>query len=267
MNGELYLKDIMHLVSQALMVPAMVILVVLLVFTVFCIGSLIVEIITERRHFKQNTPRDVNAVHDAPFDAVVNVIESTGLLKSQKEALAMVARNMGLPDADLFSLAKAEIARVDDRHQRMVRQTDLVTKIGPMMGLICTLIPLGPGIVAMGQGEVDQLASSLLIAFDGTVAGLVAAVVAMIISSIRKRWYAQYMVAMEALMSSLLEKADQARESGIVLPHGYTGPERAGLPVDEGAYSWPPMGEGAKVPVTAMVATDDMRPVPAQAEG
>lgn len=265
MNGELYLKDIMHLVSQGLMVPAMVILVVLLVFTIFCIGSLIVEIFTERRHFKQNIPRDVNAVHDAPFDGVVNVIESTGLLKSQKEALVMVARNMGLPDADLFSLAKAEIARVDGRHQRMVRRTELVTKIGPMMGLICTLIPLGPGIVAMGQGEVDQLASSLLIAFDGTVAGLVAAVVAMIISSIRKRWYAQYMVAMEALMSSILEKAEQARAAGIVLPHGYTGPERTGLPVDP-AF---PSREGYAIPAggVAAVGIDERVQTTVRAEG
>lgn len=230
-NGDLYLKDIMHVVAQGLLVPAMAILVLLLVFTVFCIGSIVVEAVVERRHFKANTPRDVNAVHDAAYEDVVGVIEGTGLLKSQKEALVMVARNMGLPDADLFSLAKAEMSRVDARHQRMVRRTELVTKIGPMMGLICTLIPLGPGIVAMGQGQVDQLSSSLLIAFDGTVAGLVSAVVAMVISNFRKRWYGQYQVAMEALMSTLLEKADQARRDGVELPHGYAGPERAGLPV------------------------------------
>lgn len=265
MNGELYLKDIMHLVAQSLMVPAMVILVLLLAFTVFCIGSLIVEIFTERRHFKQNTPRDVNAVHDAPYEGVVGVIEGTGLLKSQKEALVMVARNMGLPDDDLFSLAKAEIARVDGRHQRMVHRTDLVTKIGPMMGLICTLIPLGPGIVAMGQGEVTELSSSLLIAFDGTVAGLVAAVVAMVISSIRKRWYAQYMVAMEALMSSILEKAEQARREGIELPHGYTGPERAGLPMHQTF----PLGGDVHVPApgAAAMVSDDRARVSVPVEG
>lgn len=265
MNGELYLKDIMHLVAQSLMVPAMIVLVLLLVFTIFCIGSIIAEIFTERRHFKQNTPRDVNAVHDAPYAGIVDVIEGTGLLKSQKEALVMVARNMGLPDDDLFSLAKAEIARVDGRHQRMVRRTELVTKIGPMMGLICTLIPLGPGIVAMGQGQVDQLSSSLLIAFDGTVAGLVAAVVAMVITSIRKRWYAQYMVAMEALMNSILEKAEQARRSGIELPHGYTGPERAGLPVHPEFA--PQTGQTVPAAGVASMAVDDHAQITMRAEG
>lgn len=265
MNGELYLKDILHLVAQSLMVPVMIVLVFLLVFTVFCIGSLIVEIFTERRHFKQNTPRDVNAVHDAPYAGVVDVIEGTGLLKSQKEALVMVARNMGLPDDDLFSLAKAEIARVDGRHQRMVRRTELVTKIGPMMGLMGTLIPLGPGIVAMGQGQVDQLSSSLLIAFDSTIAGLVAAVVAMVITSIRKRWYAEYLVAIEALMSSILEKAEQARKTGIELPHGYAGPERAGLPVQPE----PSHGVGQAAPATgvASMSVDDRVQVAIRGEG
>lgn len=223
-------NDVLHAVSQGLLIPAQVILLFLLVATVVAIGSLVVEALTERRHYKANIPRDVNAIHDAPFDGVAGVIEKTTLLRAQKDALLMVARNMGLPDDDLFSLAKAELARIDEAHQRSVRRTDLITKAGPMMGLICTLIPLGPGIVAMGQGQVDQLSQSLLVAFDGTVSGLVAAVVAMAISSIRKRWYKQYAVAMEALMNSILEKAEEARAAGVELPHGYTGPARAGLP-------------------------------------
>lgn len=224
------INDVLHVVSQSLLWPAMIILVLLLVFAAVCIGSVIVEALTERRHFKANTSRDVNAVHQASFGDVARVVEKTTLLRDQKDALLVVANNMGLPDEDLFSLAKAEMARVDDRHQRSVRRTELVTKIGPMMGLICTLIPLGPGIVAMGQGDVETLSSSLLVAFDGTVAGLVAAVVAMVITSIRKRWYVQYGVALEALMNSLLEKAEEARRAGVLMPCGYVGCEHADMP-------------------------------------
>ncbi len=224
------INDILHVVSQNLMVPAMAILVFLLIFVVVCIGSICVELLTERRHFRVNIPQSVNDIYDASYDQVANVIEHSSLLRDQKDALLMIAHNMGLSDEDLFSLAKAEMVRVDESHQRSVKRTDLVAKIGPMMGLICTLIPLGPGIVAMGQGDVEQLSQSMLIAFDGTVAGLVTAVAAMVISTIRKRWYSQYFVAMEALMNTLLEKAEQARRAEIELPHGYTGPGRAGLP-------------------------------------
>jgi biopolymer transport protein ExbB/TolQ len=224
---DLYVQEIMHIVAQALLVPVMVALVLLLVFTLWSIGSLLMEIFAERRYFKVNMPESINAIHDASYQDVEQVVIQAALLNPQKKALIMVANNMGLPDDDLFSLARTEIAKVDGHNQRTVNRTDLVTKVAPMMGLMCTLIPLGPGIVAMGLGDVNQLSTSLLIAFDGTVAGLVAAVVAMVISSIRKRWYAQYLLALESLMSCILEKAAEAHKAGIELPHNYTGaPEK-----------------------------------------
>ena len=100
--------------------------------------------------------------------------------------------------------------------------TDLMAKVAPMMGLVCTLVPLGPGIVAMGQGDMNTLSSSLGVAFDGTVAGLVSAMVAMCVSHVRKRWYSSYQAAVEALMTAVLEKAEASREAGEQLPSGFT---------------------------------------------
>ena len=200
----------------------MICLLLLILASLYFIGATIVEFFAERSHFKRNAPKDINAIHDASYEDVAQVVVNTGLLGPQKQALEIVARNMGLPDDDLFALAKAEVQRVDERYQRIVKRTDLLTKIAPMLGLMCTLIPLGPGIVAMGQGDTATLSTSLLVAFDGTVAGLVAAVVSMIVSNIRKRWYAQYLSSIEALMTSLLSKAEIARQEGVVLPHNFT---------------------------------------------
>jgi biopolymer transport protein ExbB/TolQ len=82
-----------------------------------------------------------------------------------------------------------------------------------MFGLMGTLIPLGPGMIALGQGDTQTLADSLLIAFDTTVAGLAAAGVAFAISRLRKRWYEEYLSSLEALMESLLEVFDRGRET------------------------------------------------------
>lgn len=205
------LNDILHAVSENLLIPAMIILVLLLVIAAICIGSLIVEALTERRYFKVDVPKAVNAINSARPEEVAAIIEELHVLRNQKRGLLTVAENMKLPDQDLFSLAKVELARMNDRHQRSLRITETITKIGPIMGLICTLIPLGPGIVAMGQGNVEQLSESMLIAFDGTVSGLVAAAVAMVITTIRKRWYSNYNVILEALMGAVLEKAEEAR--------------------------------------------------------
>lgn len=219
MNLEIYLQEIMRNVASALMAPVMIILVLLILFAIYSVGAVIAEYATERRHFKANMPRDIKAIKDSSFESLPSTIEQTGLLRKQKEALQVVTANMGLPEDDLFALAKSEVTGVDARYRRKVARTDLVTKIAPMMGLMCTLIPLGPGIVAMGQGDVNTLSNSLLVAFDGTVAGLVGGVVSMTVSAIRKRWYANYLTATEALTTCVLEKAQSARAEGIALPY------------------------------------------------
>ena len=225
MGLEVYLQEIMRNAAAALLIPVMVVLVGLILFAIYSVGALIAEYATERRHFKANMPRDIKAIKDAGHDELPAAIEATGLLRRQKEALQVIVANMGLPEDDLFALARSEVTATDARYRRKVSRTDLVTKVAPMMGLMCTLIPLGPGIVAMGQGDVNTLSNSLLVAFDGTVAGLVGAVVAMTVSTIRKRWYGNYLVAMESLATCVLEKASAAREAGIELP--YAGDIRA----------------------------------------
>jgi len=207
----LYISTILHMVAQALMIPVMIVLGLLILFALFSVGSLIVESFTERRHFKVNSPQLINAIHETAADGLEDVITGGHLLKPQKNALITVVQNMGLTADELFALARTQIEKVNDRYKRTLMLSEQVTKIAPMLGLMCTLIPLGPGIVAMGQGNVAELSMSLLVAFDGTVAGLVAAVVAMLVTAVRKRWYGQYLVILESLMTAVLDKAKEGK--------------------------------------------------------
>lgn len=217
-----YLQEILRQLGQSLMTPVLVLLIALILVVLFCVGSVIVEAVVERRHFKADMPAAINAVEAAGLSDLNDTICATKLLWSQKAALLMVANNAGLPDDALFALAKSELAREESKYSRRVGWTDLLTKIAPMLGLMATLIPLGPGIVAMGRGDLETLSSSIGTAFDGTVAGLVAAVVCMVVSHLRRRWYARYRTSLESLMTTLLEKADTEREAGERLPVGFT---------------------------------------------
>ena len=85
----------------------------------------------------------------------------------------------------------------------------MVAKLGPMFGLLGTLIPLGPGIVALGQGDTATLAGSLAVAFDTTISGLISAAICLVISNIRKRWYDSDLVSLEALMECVLEEVGE----------------------------------------------------------
>lgn len=111
------------------------------------------------------------------------------------------------------SLAIRLLDEEKQRCARLVRLSDLVAKLGPMFGLLGTLIPLGPGIIALGQGDTFTLSNSLLTAFDTTIAGLIAAAVAVVISTLRKSWYRNDTSVLETAMECVLEvsRCDEAQ--------------------------------------------------------
>lgn len=84
-------------------------------------------------------------------------------------------------------------------------KTDILVKVGPSLGLLGTLIPLGPGLAALGSGDIATLAQSLTIAFDTTVTGLSVGALAYLISKFRKQWYEADLITVETLAEAELE--------------------------------------------------------------
>ncbi|MGB9792497.1 MAG: MotA/TolQ/ExbB proton channel family protein, partial [Thermacetogeniaceae bacterium] len=111
------------------------------------------------------------------------------------------------------------LSEIESYYARVTIVTDIVARLGPMFGLMATLIPLGPGLIALSQGDTRTLAESLLTAFDATVTGLAAAGVCYAISRLRKRWYEDYLTSLEALMDAILEVlvgGQQAEEKKVL---------------------------------------------------
>ncbi|MCW7075856.1 MAG: MotA/TolQ/ExbB proton channel family protein [Candidatus Syntrophoarchaeum sp.] len=75
--------------------------------------------------------------------------------------------------------------------------TRLISRIGPMFGLMGTLIPMGPALIGLTHGDIETLADNLIIAFGTTVVGLLVGAVSYSIAMVRTRWYDQEMDDME----------------------------------------------------------------------
>lgn len=78
-----------------------------------------------------------------------------------------------------------------------IERTDFLTRIAPMLGLMGTLIPLGPGLAALGEGELSILTTAMSVAFDTTVLGLLVGIVGFVAGRLRRRWYEQTLNLME----------------------------------------------------------------------
>jgi biopolymer transport protein ExbB/TolQ len=80
--------------------------------------------------------------------------------------------------------------------RRRLERADLLARLPPMLGLMATIIPLGPGLAALGQGQPALLASAITTAFDATVLGLAAGMVGLVLGKLRRRWYEELLEEM-----------------------------------------------------------------------
>ena len=197
------IHDILRAVSSALEIPVIVILILFLLGAAALTGWIIAEYCTERRHLKVALPELMERLRTAEDPAAA--IAQSGLLRRQKEALTELTRHPDFTPPMREALALRLLEQEQDRCDGIVKLSEMLAKLAPMFGLLGTLIPLGPGIIALGQGDTYTLSTSLLTAFDTTVAGLVAAAFATVISAVRRGWYREYGSILEALAEELLE--------------------------------------------------------------
>ena len=196
----------MRAIASSMEIPVIILLLILIAVAVFLIGWVISELVTEHKYLKASMPKVVDEINSAKDTAgLVEVIRNSELLVRQKEALEELTSHPDITPLMRESLAVRLIQQEQSFYDRRVKISDLIAKIGPMLGLLGTLIPLGPGIIALGQGDTITLSSSLLTAFDTTIMGLIAAAVALVVSTVRTRWYDNYMSVLETLMECVLE--------------------------------------------------------------
>jgi len=66
----------------------------------------------------------------------------------------------------------------------------IVTRVAPMLGLVATMIPMGPALKALGEGQLSDVANSLMVAFSAVILALLASAITYAIAHVRRRWYA-----------------------------------------------------------------------------
>ena len=176
-------SSLIHILSESLLTPVIVLLVISIVIVILSFGGLINEYIS-RKPIKSKDLEDL--IRKISFSPNVNQmkeeIANSNLFDYQKEVLTRIADNYDIgPDARK-ALASELISAQETRLIKKTNKTDILVRVGPSLGLLGTLIPLGPGLAALGSGDIATLAESLPIAFDTTVTGLTVGALSFLIS-------------------------------------------------------------------------------------
>ena len=204
-GGE-FLTGSLDVISQSLTIPVLIILLVIVIISIITLGGAIAEY-TSRKKVPIGTIRDliydINAAESV--DALKNIISSAKIPKAQKKALLEIASSESLGRDSREALARKLFEFEEEKTLSTLQKTDILTRIGPTLGLMGTLIPMGPGLAALGAGDINTLASSLTVAFNTTIVGIGSGALCYFIGKIRSGWYDRYLSDLDALMDAVLD--------------------------------------------------------------
>ena len=205
-GGE-FLTGSLDVISQSLTIPVLIILLVIVIISIITLGGAIAEY-TSRRKVPVGTIRDlIYEINRAEsIEALKNVISNAKIPKAQKKVLTEIAASSELGDASREALARKLFEFEEEKTMNNLQKTDIITRIGPTLGLMGTLIPMGPGLAALGAGDINTLASSLTVAFNTTIVGIGSGALCYFIGKVRSGWYDRYLSDLDALIDAVLDK-------------------------------------------------------------
>ena len=204
-GGE-FLTGSLDVISKSLTIPVLIILLVIVIISIITLGGAIAEY-TSRKKVPIGTIRDliyeINAAESV--EALKNVISRAQIPKAQKKALMEIASSSELGNDSREALARKLFEFEEEKTLSTLQKTDIITRIGPTLGLMGTLIPMGPGLAALGAGDINTLASSLTVAFNTTIVGIGSGALCYFIGKVRSGWYDRYLSDLDALMDAVLD--------------------------------------------------------------
>lgn len=210
--GSEFINSGLYVVAQSLLFPVIVILLAILVYVIIEAGGIISEYSIRRKLNPVEVEGFIKTIAELGSNDEINmVINRSSIPDDHKIILEKIAETNNLGEKSDEAFARSLIESEESRMIKSLEKTDIVAKIGPALGLIGTLIPMGPGLAALGEGNIQILANNLMIAFDAAIVGLAAAAIGFTISKIRRRWYEDDIAILENLAESVLEVRKDAQ--------------------------------------------------------
>lgn len=178
------LTDAFYWITTGLLVPVMVMLLIGFLYSLITIGGFY-GFYAERRKSKREI-RDV-----------LKDIDKEGVTNGSWEELIQhhPAFLEALQSAKHYNWVEARSYKVlsdfEMDAEKQLEKSKTLMRVGPMLGLMGTLIPMGPALVGLATGDIASMAMNMQVAFSTTVIGIFIGGIGFVIHSIRKRWFSE----------------------------------------------------------------------------
>ena len=178
------ISQLLFLVSDSLLIPDIIVLLVLFVRALFLVGSFYNQYITKYKNERQLRPI-LNELTPERMEALQAALPEKDNSLYIKYLRAILAR----PADDTY--ADYMITKFEHDADKDGVTSKLLAKVGPVLGLIGTLIAMSPALTGLSQGDISKMASNMQVVFATTVVGLVVSLVGLVTLQFKQRWYAK----------------------------------------------------------------------------
>lgn len=196
-----YISDILYWISTGLLVPVIVLLIFFFLRSLLLIGSFFGQYLAIRR-----TASLISAELDR---LTINNVQSLAEHLPKKNPSLVVTFMNRMLAADSAAMRQRLLADFEIEADKDLSTSKTLSKMGPMLGLMGTLIPMGPALVGLSTGDIASMAYNMQVAFATTVVGLFAAAIGFVTQQVKQRWYLQDMTNLEFVVELLNESKDK----------------------------------------------------------
>lgn len=197
------ISNILYWISTGLLVPVIVLLIYLFLRSLVMIGTFFGQYMQERRSASKVALflKGVDSTNIEESDEKLKELPNSVL----KGYMQQVMENRGNEPRLEMLLSEYEIDA-----DRNISSSKVLTKMGPILGLMGTLIPMGPALVGLAQGDIASMAYNMQVAFATTVVGLVVSAIGFLTQQVKERWAMSNMTALEYLAEvAMVSKTDE----------------------------------------------------------
>lgn len=197
------ISNILYWISTGLLVPVIVLLIFLFIRALILIGSFFGQYMQERKISLPIQDKIANLTADTYNEF------SRSLPKKPLNLLTLYAREIvesgGNKSKIELLLSEYELAA-----SKEIATSKMLAKMGPILGLMGTLISMGPALVGLASGDIASMAYNMQVAFSTTVVGLLVSAIGFVTQQIRERWSVRDITMLEYLADIINQTEKQS---------------------------------------------------------
>jgi biopolymer transport protein ExbB/TolQ len=197
------ISKVLFWVANSLLIPDIIILLFLFARSLLLIGSFYNQFMVKRKNDKELNDRIKNL-------SITNMDTLKSSLPEKDNSLFVryLRDLLATPASDAYS--DYLISNFENEAEKDVSLSKLLAKMGPVLGLIGTLIAMSPALVGLSTGDISGMAYNMQVVFATTVVGLVVSAVGLVTLQFKQRWYAKDVNNLDYVSRILTDKQEQA---------------------------------------------------------